>query len=202
MIVVAIGHSGDRCVVGQMKIGVGVTGWPGAFIVSRTTRSIGTLIAGHARGGGTAKSEAGGVGAIVSQFTEIGDTAIGVVGMWSDGSTLNSAAGEARSSNVGIWRGAGLDIVVTHTETAAGVVAKCYATIVEAIINVVSTEHEARIVHGLAGMVIGSPRVDSVGAMAVDCIGRSEDVSTVSRVVTIVHGVWVFVVSISFRPPA
>lgn len=128
-------------------------------------------VVGYVRGCDKAESLTKVVGAIVPEVTESVDTVIDVVSMRSTRSILNSTAGEARSSNVVVRRESCLD-VETHTETAVGVVAICYARCsdgverIEAVVDIVSREDEARIPHGLAGVVMWSQRVYRVGYIA------------------------------------
>lgn len=92
---------------------------------------------------------------------------------------------------------AGVDIADTHTEIAVGVVAICYprsrggVDMVEAVVDIVSREEGARILHGLLDVVICSQMVDTMFAMTVDCIGNSDIVNTIVTVVAMVHMDWI-----------
>lgn len=54
---------------------------------------------------------------------------------------------------------------------------------IEAVVDIVSREADAKILHNLVGVVICSQRMDSMVAMAVDCTGNSEVVKRVGTVI-------------------
>lgn len=141
------------------------------------------------------------VGIIASETTRTVDIAIDVVDIRSDGSILKRTAGEARSSNSGVWREASFDTVVTHTKAAIVVVAMCYARSsdgvrgFETLVDIISSEDEARILHGLACMFMCPQGRDSVVAMTMDSIGSRKVVSTVVTEIAVLHMGWINEVS-------
>ena len=147
-------------IIRRVEIGVGVSSRVDTVAVlnKRSRREV--LVISYARGSDVAESVTIVVGAIGSMATGTADTAVEVdVRIGSDCSFLNGTIGEVRNSNVVVWIDAGIDVVGAWTETV--VVVTCSMGSdgiewVEAIVDIVSREGEAKTQHGLVGVVICS----------------------------------------------